>query len=135
MQIIDELQKLEAAATVAPWVIEIDDEGYDGAAIYSNDGGWGTAYVCKDMEQIDGGVTDAELIVAMRNNLPKLIAALRAVKNMHHYRPTKPAYRLNDGGGVIGVMTMDRCDTCEESFEEGSQCTVMSVINKELEGE
>ena len=121
MQIIDELQKLEAAATVAPWVIEIDDEGFDGAAIYSNDGGWGTAYVCKDMEQIDGGLTDAELIVAMRNNLPKLIAALWRVAARHQpelvlWAPKEPKLL---------------CAECRTTYP----CNTRQEMDKELEGE
>ena len=82
MSILDEIQARADAATEGPWAVEVDDDGFDGASVLLDDGvGWGTAYICQDMHQGESeGVADAEFISHAREDVPKLVAALRAVE-------------------------------------------------------
>lgn len=84
MSILDEIQARANAATEGPWAVEVDAEGFDGASVLIDDSGWGTAYICQGLHQGESeGVADAEFIAHAREDVPKLVAALRAVIDLH----------------------------------------------------
>lgn len=80
MNRLDEIAARADAASTGPWAIDLDD--YDGASVYIDDGDtWGRAYVCTDLQQDEyEGKNDAEFIAHAREDVPKLVAALRAVE-------------------------------------------------------
>ena len=81
-KVLDAIQARADAASTGPWAIDNDD--FDGASVYMDDGiTWGRAYVCTDLQQgDDGGQYDAEFIAHAREDVPKLVAALRAVESL-----------------------------------------------------
>jgi hypothetical protein len=83
---LEELRRLETAATPGPWAVETSDEdGFDGSSVYMDDGiTWGRSYICQEMHQgLDDGQADAEFIAAARNQLPRILDALDAVLALH----------------------------------------------------
>ena len=82
MSKLDDIQARADKASTGPWAV--DHEDYDGASVYMNDGiGWGRAYVCTDLQQgEDEGANDAEFIAHAREDVPKLVAALRAAEEV-----------------------------------------------------
>ena len=78
MQKLDEMQIRCDAATEGPW--EIYDDGWDISVCTASDGTPGIAYVAEKLRQgRDEGESDARFVAASRTDMPKLIAALRAV--------------------------------------------------------
>lgn len=80
-KVLDTIQARADAATEGPWAVEVDEDGFDGASVYLKDGGYGTAYISQNMWQgPTEGEADAEFIAHAREDVPKLVAALRAVE-------------------------------------------------------
>lgn len=77
-QALDEMQARCNAATEGPW--EIYDDGWDISVCTAGDGTPGITYVAEKLRQgRDEGESDARFVAASRTDMPKLIAALRAV--------------------------------------------------------
>lgn len=80
--LLQSLRALEAKATQAPWEREPDDLGifgrnYIGAPTL-------IAQVATDFPDNNVGSADADLIVALRNSAPDLLAAAEAVEEMRN---------------------------------------------------
>ncbi len=76
---LDALDALAAAATPGPWEVEFD--GTEPAAVYADDGGIGTAYICRDLAQgVSYGEADAAFIAAAREAVPALTARVRELE-------------------------------------------------------
>lgn len=77
---LDALSALCDSATPGPWEVE-EYTAYDGYGVFSDDGGIGTAYVCRDLNQgpSDGSV-DATFIAACRSAVPALIAEVLSLR-------------------------------------------------------
>ena len=76
-QRIDELKRLLARATRGPWIV-CEDEDEVVVVVDDEDNNWPHSYslVAGDFNQgIDDGLSDAQLIVQMRDLVPELIAA------------------------------------------------------------
>lgn len=81
------LDALAAAATPGPWAMESNDD--DGAAVFADDGGTGTAYIAREMWQGESeGEADAAYIAAADpSTVRALIAALTEARaNIAHLR-------------------------------------------------
>lgn len=80
---LDELKKLSAEATKAPWEWQFDTiVGYEPFTDGSKGKGFATEVICTDSRFYPPRDNDADLILAMRNNIDKLIAVAEAAKEL-----------------------------------------------------
>jgi hypothetical protein len=73
---LEELRRLEAAATAGPWFL--DDDGTSVYYMFHN------GYALDRDRLAESSTPDAEFIVAARNQLPRILDALDAVQALHY---------------------------------------------------
>jgi hypothetical protein len=108
---LDELKRLDAAATPAPWAIEDTDDGFR-YVMATHDRPWRQP-ICSNVTYYPTavGVQDQALIAAARNALPKLIAVAEAAKELlatEAVQATVERIRSARAGG--GEVTQADCD-------------------------
>ena len=112
---MNRLDKIEAranAATEGPWMGIRYPDGFLGRVIGGN--GFGVAEDFPDD-------ADAEFIAHARTDVPALVAALRAVLNLHFKaQPIPAAFGTQEGG--------DYCVTCAEDWP----CPTVTAIRQHL---
>ena len=112
---MNRLDKIEAranAATEGPWMGIRYPDGFLGRVIGGN--GFGVAEDFPDD-------ADAEFIAHARTDVPALVAALRAVLNLHFKaQPIPAAFGTQEGG--------DYCVTCAEDWP----CPTVETIHQHL---
>jgi hypothetical protein len=124
---LEELRRLEGAATVGPWTPQDYDHnpGDQGVPIIGggeigSQPGHLTAYTMTLFNEAQS-VADAAFIAAARNQLPRILDALDAVLALH--APVQP------------TSTMRPWVTCAGCTNGGSYpCTTVAAITKALEG-
>jgi hypothetical protein len=93
---LDELDRLEKAATKAPWVWSDKHEGgvSGGGQHYANVMDFGEQRPYSESGDVRGeppNIEDRELMLAARNALPKLLAVAKAAREIRHCQHTLDA--------------------------------------------
>jgi hypothetical protein len=119
---LEELRRLEAGATSCPWTPQDYDHnpGDQGVPIIGGGelgsmAGHLTAYTMT-LGNEPQSVADAEFIVAARNQVPGILAALDAVLALHH-------------GNRWGF-----CEECSEHIDVPMPCPTVRAVTEALEG-
>lgn len=101
MQALDEMQARCDAATEGPWTATFDDaDRWTCITGQGRDLGGGLWMVCPEVATCEGEPDgDAEFIATSRTDMPRLVAALKAVLELHQPVPY--------------AQGPDYCDECE----------------------
>ena len=96
-----------------PWAVEDSDWG---CKVYVRDHGFGTMYICEDMQQQDNGRQDATFIANAPTDMSRLLAAVESVIALH--KP-EAIYELDEHGCVNSddesKYVRSICGVCSDS--------------------
>ena len=117
---LEELRRLEGAATEGPWVARQDfiDGGVPDNSMTINGSDGRGDYIASVALSYKTQGNDAEFIVAARNELPRILDALDAVLALAE---SAPRFATHEGGNASGIVQADDVIAAITNALEGDQ--------------
>ena len=100
-EVLDIINTRLQAASIhdGPWAVEEDDTW--GAKVYVREPGFGTMYICENLNQGEDWLSDAEFIAAAPVDVARLTRAVEAVLEIADYWERTPALRKGTAASEV----------------------------------